>query len=95
MAGTLVWDAMTRLGDRTGISELREVGDIMRLAGKSGAGVAENLLNRARGLRDRILSQEQAAAIKKTTAMNLPIVLTVTLIALTAAIPAVAALLKA
>ena len=95
MAGTLVWDAMTRLGDRTGISELREVGDIMRLAGKSGAGVAENLLTRARGLRDRILSHEQADAIKKTTAMNLPIVLTVTLIALTAAIPAVAALLKA
>lgn len=95
MAGTPTWDAMTRLGDRTGISELREVGDIMRLAGKSGAGVAENLLNRARGLRDRILSQEHVEAIKKTTAMNMPIVLTVTLIALAAAIPAVAALLKA
>lgn len=95
LAGIPVWDGLSRLGDRTGILELREVGDIMRLAGIPGAGVHEALLARARGMRDKILAEEHSNAAGRTTTMNLPIIALVTLFAFAAALPAVVALLGA
>lgn len=96
LAGVDPWDGITELAERIGIPELREVGDIMRLAGtRAGAGVAETLLGRARGLRDEILAAEHGRAISRTTVMNLPVIVLVLLIGLAIAIPAAAALLAA
>lgn len=88
LAGTPVYDGVTRLGDRTGITTLREVGDIMRIAGESGAGVSASLLSRASDLRDEILALEHTQALTKTNAMNFPIVLIALLVAALLIIPA-------
>ncbi len=87
LAGTPVYDGVTRLGDRTGITALREVGDIMRIAGESGAGVSDSLLSRAADLRDEILALEHTEALTKTNAMNYPIVLIALLVAAILIVP--------
>lgn len=67
------WDALTTLGEQIEVSELADIGDIMRTAGETGAGVADSLLSRANALRDQLLSQSTAEANKATTAMTLPL----------------------
>ena len=67
------WDALEQMAVRTGLPELGEVGDIMRLAGEHGAAVHEQLLARAGGLQHRLLTQEQTDAQSKTTSMAYPI----------------------
>ena len=67
------WDALEQMAVRTGLPELGDVGDIMRLAGEHGAAVHEQLLARAGGLQHRLLTQEQTDAQSKTTSMAYPI----------------------
>lgn len=89
LAGIPAWDGLTQLGERTGIPELREVGDIMRLAGESGAGVTDSLLARARSMRDAILAQEHAKALNRANEINIPLVGIVLLVVALIGVPAV------
>lgn len=66
------WDALATLGEQIGVTQLADVGDIMRMAGETGAGVSESLLARATSLRDQLLSEEHSKANEATTAMTAP-----------------------
>lgn len=90
LAGVSAWDGVAQLGDRTGITALTEVGDIMRLAGTPGGAVSPALLGRARGMRNKILSEEHASTLARTNTMQFPILLTAVLIGMTIGIPAIA-----
>lgn len=70
-AGLTPWATLDDLSERLKMPELREVADITRLAG-DGAGVTGGLMARAASLRDRMLTVEQVAAAKATTAMQIP-----------------------
>ena len=95
LAGGRLDDALDRLGDRTGVPELREVGATMRLADQRGVRVGESLLARARAGRDKVLGEEYKRATNRTTLMNGPVIGIVALLMLACALPAVAALLAA
>lgn len=69
---TPAWDAMEELGAKINVPQLADIGDIMRLAGESTAGVADSLLARATALRDQLLSQAHAQANAATTTMAAP-----------------------
>lgn len=73
LAGIPAWDALENLSKETDVPELREVADIIRLADRSGAAVADNLMARAASLRDRLLTREQTAANAKTASMSIPL----------------------
>ncbi|WP_050672173.1 type II secretion system F family protein [Luteipulveratus halotolerans] len=89
------WDALTRLGQQTGIPEITEVGDIMRLAGESGGAVQHVLVERAAGLQDRILNEEHEAANKATTNMSAPLMGLVAVFGVALAIPVTISILAA
>lgn len=95
LAGARLDDALARLGDRTGIPELREVADTMRLADQRGIGVGESLLARARSGRDKILAAEYKRATNRTTLMNGPVIAIVVLLGVTVALPGLLALFAA
>ncbi len=88
LAGGRLDDALDRLGDRTGVPELREVGATMRLADQRGIGVGESLLARARSGRDKVLAQEYTRATNRTTLMNGPVIAIVALLAVAVSLPA-------
>lgn len=67
------WEALTALGEQIEVTELADIGDIMRTAGETGAGVADSLLARANALRDQLLAEATTEANKATTAMTLPL----------------------
>lgn len=79
-----LWDAMAQLGESVGVSELAEIGDIMRMAGENDAAVADSLLARANSLREQMLVTAQADANAASTSMAGPraLLLVVTLVAL-------------
>ena len=73
LAGIPAWDALETLSAAIDVPELREVADIIRLADRSGAAVADNLMARAASLRDRLLTKEQTEANTATTSMGIPL----------------------
>lgn len=73
LAGIPAWDALDALSGAIDVPELREVADIIRLADRSGAAVADNLMARAASLRDRLLTKEQTEANTATTSMGIPL----------------------
>ncbi len=91
-AGIPPWDALNALGDRISISEISEVGDIMRLAGEEGATVKDTLLARATSLQGRLLNDEQIQASGRTNQMTLPITALAGLFILAILIPVVLSL---
>src|SRR5665647_3895652 len=54
--GRPAWSALNEIAERTGVRELGDVGDIMRVAGSDGAAVYTTLRARAQALRTQLLS---------------------------------------
>lgn len=79
LTGTPAHDGVSNLGARTGIEALQSAGDIMRLATQEGASAAESLLAAARDKRAHLLGEELNRAQARTTQMNAPIGVLVTL----------------
>lgn len=73
LAGISAWDALDVLSQDIEVPELREVADIIRLADRSGAAVADSLMARAASLRDRLLTKEQTAANEATSSLGVPL----------------------
>ena len=66
------WDALADLAERIGVPELKEVADITRLAGESGASISGSLMARAASMRDRLLSAEHVEAVKASAGLTVP-----------------------
>lgn len=66
------WDALADLGDQIKVPQLSDIGDIMRVAGETSAGVSDTLLARATALRDQLLSEAHSKANAATTTMAAP-----------------------
>lgn len=74
-SGTTPWDAMRELGRETGVSELDELADIMRLSGDEGAQVYEQLRARSASMRSAMLQAQKAEANAISERMTLPMTL--------------------
>jgi Flp pilus assembly protein TadB len=72
LAGTPPWLGLNRLAEELGVPELRDVADIMRLAGEEGAQVYEALRARGRSLRTQLLTAEHARANAASDTMVIP-----------------------
>ena len=69
------WTALARLGGELGSPELEELAAWLMLAGTSGSRVRSSLHIKARGLRERALSEAETEAQQATEHMSLPVVL--------------------
>lgn len=75
LAGRDQWDALTELGDRVGIAELRELGMLVRLVAHDGAKVRQTLVDRAASMRARELAESEGQAGQRKQAMQIAQVL--------------------
>ena len=66
------WDDLEALGNRIKVPELIEIAGIMRLAGDSGAGVIDSLINGAEAMRDQRLKVQFEEAAAATTRSAIP-----------------------
>lgn len=66
------WDALNSLAEREGIPELAEVAAILRLAGKQGASINDNLMAQADALRERQLTAQATQKNAATQTMTAP-----------------------
>ena len=89
------WTALERLGRDYGSPELEELASWLMLAGTSGSRVRSSLHIKARGLRERALSEAEAEAQQATEHMSLPVVLMFSGFLGLIGYPAVAAILSA
>jgi len=71
--GRPAWSALNEIAERTGVRELGDVGDIMRVAGSDGAAVYTTLRARAQALRTQLLSSATAAANTASEHMVIPV----------------------
>ena len=71
--GRPAWSALNEIAERTGVRELGDVGDIMRVAGSDGAAVYTTLRARAQALRTQLLSSATAAANRASEHMVIPV----------------------
>ena len=71
--GRPAWSALNVIAERTGVRELGDVGDIMRVAGSDGAAVYTTLRARAQALRTQLLSSATAAANTASEHMVIPV----------------------
>ena len=67
-------EALQDLGNRLGIDELSQLGDGLLMAEREGASMRASLSARARGLRERQLSDAEARAGSATEGMSFPLV---------------------
>ncbi len=65
------WQALTDLGIRIGVPELRDLGALVRLVGRDGAKVRQTLTARAATMRRRELADAEGAAAEKDQSMRL------------------------
>lgn len=75
LAGQPPWEALTDLAAELGVDELRDLAEIVGLAGDDGAAVYETLVAKAAALRTRTMSETEAAANAASERMTLPGVL--------------------
>lgn len=71
--GRPAWTALVAIAERTGVRELDDVGDIMRVAGADGASVYTTLRARAQSLRTQLLNSSRAAANAASEHMVIPV----------------------
>lgn len=71
MSGTDPWQALTELGERIGVGELRDLGTLVRLVGRDGARVRQTLTARAATMRRRELAEAEGLAGQKDQSMRL------------------------
>ena len=72
--GVTPWLALSDLADDVGVSELRDLADIVAVAA-DGAAIYETLLVKSRSLRNAQLSEEEAAANAQSERLVYPVVL--------------------
>ncbi len=65
------WDALTELGQRIGVNELRDLGNLVRLTGRDGARVRETLSSRAATMRAAALAEAEGEAGQRDQSMRL------------------------
>jgi hypothetical protein len=75
LAGTPPWQALAALADDVGVDDLRDLADILTVAGDDGAAVYDALTAKAASLRTRQLSAAKAAANTASEKLTLPGVL--------------------
>lgn len=68
-SGQDVWVAFQELGDRIGVSQLRELGTLVQLVGHDGAQVRDTLSARAASLRNEELADAEGTAGKRDQSM--------------------------
>jgi Flp pilus assembly protein TadB len=71
LSGTDQWEALTELGERIGVGELRDLGTLVRLVGRDGARVRQTLTARAATMRRRELAEAEGLAGQKDQSMRL------------------------
>jgi Flp pilus assembly protein TadB len=71
MSGQDQWEALTDLGTRIGVGELRDLGTLVRLVGRDGARVRQTLTARAATMRRRELAEAEGEAGQKDQSMLL------------------------
>ena len=70
-SGTNQWEALTELGVRIGVAELRDLGQLVKLVAHDGAKVRQTLMSRATTMRRRELADAQGAAGERDQSMRL------------------------
>ena len=75
LSGADPWQALTDLGERLGIGELRDLGTLVRLVGRDGARVRSTLTARAATMRRRELAEAEGRAGQQDQSMQLAQVL--------------------
>jgi tight adherence protein C len=95
LTATTPWQAMRELGERYGVDELIELASSAHLAGTEGASVRQSLVAKARTLRDRSLSAEEAEAERASTRMVFPLLLLVLSFVIFVGYPALISVLRA
>ncbi len=75
LAGETPWAGLDRLGSELAVSELSELAASAELAGSEGARVRSSIAAKARAIRQRSLTESEAAAQSASERMSLPIVL--------------------
>jgi len=73
LAGQPSWTGLTDLATATGVTELADTADIMRLAGRDGAAVYATLRARAASLRTQLLAASTAKANAASEHMVVPV----------------------
>ncbi|WP_448812102.1 TadC protein [Agromyces bauzanensis] len=71
LSGIQPWDALAQLSEETGVPELNDVADIMRLSGE-GTAVYQPLRKRGQALRVQLLNQEHLEANRLSERMTYP-----------------------
>lgn len=75
LAGQPPWSGLSELAATTGVTELGDAADIMRLAGRDGAAVYATLRARAASLRTQLLAESTAKANGASEHMVVPVAL--------------------
>ena len=70
-AGRDPWSALTELGERIGVAELRDLGSLIRLVARDGAQVRQTLSARAATMRRRELATAEGKAAEVDVSMRL------------------------
>jgi hypothetical protein len=73
LAGEPAWQGLTRLGEQSGVTELADIADIMRLSGQDGAAVYATLRARATSLRTAQIAEATASANAASEHMVIPV----------------------
>lgn len=71
LSGVDQWQALTELGERIGVAELRDLGTLVRLVGRDGARVRQTLTARAATMRRRELAEAEGKAGQKDQSMQM------------------------
>lgn len=71
LAGHDQWEALSALGERIGIEELRDLGALIRLVAHDGARVRQTLIERAASIRARELAEAKGKAGENKQTMQL------------------------
>ena len=71
LSGEDSWDALTALGQRIGVSDLRELGSLIRNVADDGAQVRQTLSARAASMRRARMASEEGAAAERNQSMRL------------------------
>jgi Flp pilus assembly protein TadB len=70
-AGQDQWEALSELGERIGVPELRDLGALVRLVGQDGAQIRETLTARAATMRRRELAESEGEASERDQSMRM------------------------
>jgi tight adherence protein C len=71
LSGEDSWDALTELGQRIGVSDLRELGSLIKNVADDGARVRQTLSARAASMRRARVASEEGAAAERSHSMRL------------------------